>query len=347
MHFYGFDRDLQPAFQRAQIRKGAPRFDVYTRAVYFPAGTLGPLSCLYDESGALIPASCVLRGPAKDENVSEVPPYMPSGRQYESVGGNFLFLVHMELLDYGHLLTEGLARVWFLLRHRREALEGQVLDPTFGLARVKLAVRSFLQRGGGGRFRTIAGYLGLDRHPSVAFSKPVRLEQVVVPEPSFVIRAEAHEVHKWVCDQIADRVLDGQGGVTDRRPLYLSRRKLRSSRRKVENEHEIEAFIRSAGGEVVYPERLTLEKQIRLFNQRRTVIGCIGSALHTLLFSRSADIRAVYLSGPQPNPNNFMIDRLAGVQSHYVNCLMPGGRAGKDRILDCEKAIRFLDEIIR
>ncbi len=130
----------------------------------------------------------MLRGPAKDENISEVPLFMPSGRQYEPVGGNYLFVVHMELLDYGHLLTEGLARVWFLLKHRQEAAGGA--DP-----------RPYVRRGE-----------SEDRHPSVTFSKPVRLEQV------------------------ADCVLDGQAAVTDRRPLFLSTSKLGSSRRKVEHD---------------------------------------------------------------------------------------------------------------
>ena len=95
-------------------------------------------------------------------------------------------------------------------------------------------------------------------------------------------------------------------------PVYLSRSRL-FNRRLIRNEVEFENLLKSHGMLVCYPETMSLQEQIWLFNGYTTFIGCWGSALHNLIFCVNVTgITLHIMSGWRINPNYFLFDANSG-----------------------------------
>lgn len=73
-------------------------------------------------------------------------------------------------------------------------------------------------------------------------------------------------------------------GSTARR-IFLSRKFSRSRRRC--NEEEVQRVFRKHGFEVFYPETMSIDSQIRLFNSAEFIAGVTGAAFTNLIFCRS------------------------------------------------------------
>jgi capsular polysaccharide biosynthesis protein len=200
-------------------------------------------------------------------------------------------------------------------------------------------------------FEILAELIDLDEHKFKSFFKPVVIEEVIVPEPSWSNRAEAYEVHKLFFDRVTDVVLENVDITKSNVPLYFSRTQLNKSFRQLQNEEKVEEYIRSIGGKIVYPEKLSFEELIILCNKHKLFIGCIGASFLTLLFVKSSDLNTICLSEPRPRPNFFMMDKLKDINSNYINCMTKvdpniRGKKGNNFILDHEKAIFYLNEIL-
>jgi len=65
--------------------------------------------------------------------------------------------------------------------------------------------------------------------------------------------------------------------------IYLSRKL--SPNAPVQHEDLLEEQLALLGFDIIQPEKLTIKKQVRLFDEAATVAGVEGSALHTLIFS--------------------------------------------------------------
>lgn len=69
--------------------------------------------------------------------------------------------------------------------------------------------------------------------------------------------------------------------------VYLSRRRIKFHKyRDVSNSKEIEDYIMSIGGDVAFPETMSIYEQIKLFHHADIVIGAAGATLANLLFCK-------------------------------------------------------------
>jgi hypothetical protein len=66
--------------------------------------------------------------------------------------------------------------------------------------------------------------------------------------------------------------------------LYLGRSRLPPECRRVAGEDQLEGELRRRGWCVVHPETLPLAEQLRLLAGARIIAGCIGSAMHLLMY---------------------------------------------------------------
>jgi capsular polysaccharide biosynthesis protein len=85
----------------------------------------------------------------------------------------------------------------------------------------------------------------------------------------------------------------------------------------------LESALQESGVDVVYPEEMTLFDQILLWNTRRTIIGCWGSAFHGMFFSLNArDLgQKTFIIYNSVHSHYFAIDRLVGMNGHYLHCM--------------------------
>lgn len=172
---------------------------------------------------------------------------------------------------YGHWITDGMARLWAELG-RCEAT-GRTFVPIFGAA--TLRERDYI--------RHVLTGLELEGFTSARPKRLRRYDTMLIPEPSFQLRhriyRNAAQIHQLIASKIA---LDTTLGS---RPVYLSRSKLERGMRSIVDEHLVEAVFERRGFDIVHPQDLSFESQVRLFNSAPVIAGFVGSSFHTGMFS--------------------------------------------------------------
>ena len=304
--------------------------------IFVPAGIISDLDLVYDSTGRLVDAS--------RESYSSAPSHLSEKitRSSRNCEKSVMFLGNFDMKHYGHWLTEGLSRYWYLLDHqpkngiamswgiRRRISHLHALHMPLKPRHWPMALKAF-------------GIAESQLHKAV---NPIRYSEIVVPNPSIVLGSSVSPCHLKVLQRIAQCIVaepvDGRYG----RTVYLSRRLLKKSFRSFENEAAVEDFCRSRGFEIVYPERLSLPDQIKIISEAGMLIGFPGSAFHTVMFRRSlAPLRCIYLSGGLEHHSIPIIDSAMGNESYYVDCCVHK-RAGRIYTCDAQKAISGLKELL-
>jgi capsular polysaccharide biosynthesis protein len=181
----------------------------------------------------------------------------------ETLAGDHYFLgsVHPH---FGHSLLEGLARTWawgdFAAAHPDgRAIIHEPWTPDFAMALLRLA--------------------GVDTDRLLRPEGPILVERLHAPSISAFS-------HRWIMPEqvrtwrrIGDAVHAGPAGG---RRVYLSRRGI--AFRPLESEVEVEAVFSRAGFEIVRPETLPIEEQIRMARKSDVLAGCSGSQMYLAVF---------------------------------------------------------------
>ena len=276
---------------------------------------------LYSSAGDLIPSSCLFRN---HENLTQLPSYIPNigGLVKDNIEGTYLYGGYLSN-HYGHLLTESVSRLWYYQQ-----------DPSVdGIAFC-----------GGQLFgntvaRSILNELGVANARFLIPKEPVRIEQIIIPQPSMIIRLYAHQQHAKLFRN--DR-LEIVGLRKSKRPLYLSRRLLTHDARRVVNEGDLEDFLMRKGIQVEHPQFLTLREQVGLVNEHEIIIGLSGSALHTILFARMPK-KLIHLCSSAINTTFALLDSACNNDAVYLNCVK--GTKGEASI-DLAKVWLVIEEMI-
>jgi capsular polysaccharide biosynthesis protein len=101
-------------------------------------------------------------------------------------------------------------------------------------------------------------------------------------------------------------------------PVYLSKTKLIGGVVRVINEDDIVNRLEKAGVEIIFPETLPFNEQIRLFAERSIITATTGSAFHTSLFAHpSGSIIGINIAMKPINSNYLLIDAANNNDSHY------------------------------
>ena len=217
----------------------------------------------------------------------------------------YLYLGPM-VLHYGHFVTDVLSRLWPLVASPDEPVRllCHRLEPP-GVWRET------------GFLPEIVARLGHGLDDIAAFDRPVRLRRVAVPAPSFRGMSHAHAVYGDLCRHVGRPFWSQTEVDTVETPVYLSKARLPGGLTHAVNDGELADELARRGVDVVHPERLSFAEQVALFARRTIVLGTIGSAFHTSLFSAPRR-RIVGLNFAEHLNSNFGIfDRLNGNAAFY------------------------------
>lgn len=88
------------------------------------------------------------------------------------------------------------------------------------------------------------------------------------------------------------------------RKIYLSRKNCKNATTK--NEDALEIYLTSKGFEIISPEKLSLNEQVKILNESSIVVGIEGSALHTLIFT-TAPLHLIILVRRKKLDHNFIL----------------------------------------
>lgn len=287
-------RTLWGSCERLAHRPGWRRFG---RADFHPVRTDGPWG-LFGRDGRRLGAG---RDPAPGEALAEPEPVAAGPTLY----------IGLLALHYGHFLINTLPHLWPLVgwTGQRPKLLCHARPGSWHRA-------PFLE--------TILGRLGYGLGDLVAFDRPVRLADVLVPEPALREQAGVHAVYGAFCRAIGEGFWRPDEVDSVARPAYLAKTGLASGITRLANEVEITDELARHGVEIVHPETLDLPAQVRLLSSRRVILGTVGSAFHTSLFAAPGR-RIVGLNWqPALNSNFTLLDGLNGTQGRYYHA--PGTR---------------------
>lgn len=95
-----------------------------------------------------------------------------------------------------------------------------------------------------------------------------------------------------------------------------------SGGRNVLNQAELDAFVATKGWQVVAPEQLTFDEQVRTFHRAAMVIGPTGAAMANLIFARPGCRMGIMMSTHPATPYFYwhnLADSL-GVRVEYILC---------------------------
>lgn len=201
----------------------------------------------------------------------------------------FLGSVHPH---FGHVILEGLSRVWAFEAFERAHPGGRCLiyepwTPDFAL---DLLARA-----------------GLPPDRLLRSDTPLLVERLHVP-------TAASLTHQWISPlqagtwrRIAE-TFESEGPATRR--VYLSRRG--NPARPLLDEDEVEARFAAGGFEIVQPETLSLAQQGRLARQSRVLAGCVGSQMYLSAFQRPGAHNLVLAPSNFYLPDDHLIAELMG-----------------------------------
>lgn len=332
-HFYGFQDGDEIRFRRhmnLQVPPARPAIrlleNVYTEpasgGLYFSTGQAIP-----ETFNSFIPRDALADPKDREFVEAKLAKHWPS---FIEIGEPDHFKRQVfwggELTDhYGHFLCESMTRMWALPMIPRKAT---IMFTARGNTKLETPfIQEFLRA------------LGVINRVQI-IDTPLRLKNAYVAEPAlqhvFRLYSEFAQPHEQV-----GRVLDD--GVRRDRPVYLSRSKFKG-RNAGSAEAEVEEYLVSKGVEVVHPELLTLKQQISIFRNAPVVIGLMGSAFHTSLFTEAGKAAVmVQLTWEKANRRFLQFDQLKRTSSHYLHCTkLKGYREGIE--LDSKLAISLLEK---
>jgi len=286
-----------------------PRFDLFHDVLYVPTECGAAEQGCYDRSRKLITASAVFRGipeihPVHGQYVTALDPldhpFAPAGPLYVFLGA--------VSTHYGHFLVATLSRLWFLrdkpVPPHLKLLYCDMLTPA------QLFEHAFM--------RDMFGLLGLTEQNFVRFDRPMRLHQVGIPAPSFEENNIAHRAFAGFCNEIGNRIESRTPLVRQPRPAYLSKSNVTRGVSRLVNEDLFCKQLEACGIDIVFPETLSFPAQAMMFRERPVILGTIGSALHTGIFSpRNRLIGLSY--GGEVWSNQILFDRANDNDALYLH----------------------------
>ncbi len=205
---------------------------------------------------------------------------------------------------YGHFILESLARLWMLPRLSTRRLKVLVWGEDPKLCLGLPFVGDILRQ------------VGLSDADIVSFDRPTRIREIIVPATSLEGNHYVHEVYGRFCRSIAEGLTQDRPDRTAT-PVYIAKARLTSGTAHTVNEDRFAERLNRAGIDIFYPEQQSIAAQIRLWQQRGTVTGFLGSAMLTGAFAGRKSM-VLLNHEPQVYSNQMLIDRLNDSVTRYV-----------------------------
>jgi capsular polysaccharide biosynthesis protein len=171
---------------------------------------------------------------------------------------------------FGHFLISTLGRLWAL--DQGSAQQYKFLY-TGGLSAEKIYEHDFM--------REIFNALGIEISRMVHVTGPVRIPRVTIAATSFTENNSVHSSYIDLLKRIAGRLdIHPNSSSKSTGSVYVSKQKVSRGVRTVVNEADLTKLLIKRGLEVVCPETLPFQDQLRFWAKNRNYIGFSGSSFH-------------------------------------------------------------------
>lgn len=228
---------------------------------------------------------------------------------------------------FGHFLLETLARAWYTL----------VADPSLRvvlLPHVRLAFSPMIWR--------MLELLDIPEERVLLVTEPTRFSRIYVPDVAYELLGSAHEEAIRPFAQMTERVLGGAARDVSSQPVYLSQGGMLDLHKIAAGERDLEAELRERGYRIVYPEMISIDEQIRVFNEHTDYVGIPGPVFHSVLFSRQRP--TLHLLAGKHLPRDYQTTpALAGASVVNLQCLADAPDTPGAHVLDMARVLAYLE----
>ncbi len=287
---------------QSTLLDGAPDVHVYHDVLFDPAS-----KALYDRARRLIISAAYLRGTPQFQFihgspfVSRLDPDMVEQDLFEGTH-IFLGVLHHQ---YGHFLVNTLSRFWALGDHQSPDTRLFFINgdpaPDFDERYKRICFETF----------------GLRLEDFARLTKPTRLRRVIVPGSSFEENNLVYRVYGRMMHGLGDNVVGSEPIERASRPAYITRTRLPSASSRLDNEGAVADFLAARGVDVISPETLNFEDQVRIWRSYTTLAGCASSAMHTSVMSEPINLLVMNYAAVI-NSNQLLVDRVNGNRSVHM-----------------------------
>ncbi|MDC8833020.1 glycosyltransferase family 61 protein [Alteromonas gilva] len=229
-------------------------------------------------------------------NIETVPSYT----------GRFIYLGWI-ITHYGHFITESISRMWWLAANEEHVKDITILahanfnSPLSFPSHVKEAFAA----------------LGISLSQIKLVKEDAIYESLIVPSQSMILDDTISERQVSIWNKIRDNIHPAKNASEPKRKVYLSRKfQDQKDDSRQFNDQAVEDTFRQKGFEIVYPEQLTFQEQIKIYAETKVLAGPVGSAMHNAAFMPNNG-KVVILA-----PNSFLFktdSHIAYIKEHTLN----------------------------
>ena len=221
--------------------------------------------------------------------------------------GSYYYFEYKNSGHYGHLLTEGLAKLWGWDEVRRR-------DPE-----VRLLMREHPRDPGRVSARPdhpILSALGIEPDRITWARGPVRVQSLYSATP-MIHNKDPYSIHpdlQRVWDRARDGLLAADPEVATGSRIFVTRR---SGNRFCRNYSQVEELFRSEGFDIVLPAELTVAQQAVTFAGASVVAGFGGTGMFNLIFARNRPDVVILNHTSYDARNEQLVASLIGARTHW------------------------------
>lgn len=198
--------------------------------------------------------------------------------------------------SFGHSITEGLNRLWFLLKNNpinNYCYISQVdRDDSYNLFKL----------------------FGLKPENLIRITKNTQFKKIIIPSASMRLYDKYSDEYKETINKITNNIKPAKY-----KKIYISRVKAIISFTQTIGEENIEHIFKENGFKILYPEREKLETVISLMKGAEIVAGVVGTNMHNILFAKD-NIKAINLNRSNNGVGfQIVIDKMKNNESYYID----------------------------
>lgn len=237
----------------------------------------------------------------------------------------YLGLAHAH---WGHFLIDIVQRCWYPLV-KGKLLEKSILYPDY-YDEMEIPddyVFVFSGFGNGstkfsGNFELFFHLLGLDSSRILFVNNPTEFKKVIVPNVAVYPGEYIYPVYKEIFDIVIRNGMKKSSGLIPKDNIYFSRNHLRDP--KDIGEKNIEAVMKKAKYDILYPEELSLIEQIFYWQTAKNIACINGTIPHNCVFAGKNVKLTVFNKMHMLYGYQFTMDLVQGMSPLYVDaCYEP------------------------
>lgn len=159
--------------------------------------------------------------------------------------------------------------------------------------------------------------LGVERKDFIVINQPAKFRKVFVPEVGYEYK-QFYYREFLIPYQISSEYFCKQMTKTYPERIYLSRTKFKG--KKETGEKQIEKFFSKNGFCIIYPEKLSIGEQVRLFANAKIIASVEGTIAHNILFAQPGVRQIIIRKQSELNIRQVLFDEAKQIKIQYIDC---------------------------